>query len=236
MIFLKLIMPSEDQFNQDEQFKRRKKEGSRLEDFGLTDRPLDDYLSFLHLNLEDLKNKKILDLGSGKYQKFARQLKEKFNDTEIVCLDISLVFKTRRIDKQLHYQQQKQPLPLLAGEFVDLPFKNDSFDYVLSLYSLSYLKTFEAYVSALAEILRVVKPGGRVHIFPLRLPPPKEIYSSLTQKFYELFQNKNLPGYKICEELINDLGKVRFLHYDRKENQYNPFSYVETGLVIFEKL
>lgn len=229
-------MSSDYRFNQDEQFKQRKREVYRLEDFNLTDRPLDSYLLFLHLALEDLKNKKILDLGSGKYQTFARQLKEKCKDVEIICFDISFASKTRRVDKQLSYQQQKQPLSLLAGEFIDLPFKDDSFDYVLSLYSLNYLKNFEACVAALSEILRVVKPGGRVHIFPFRLPPPKEVYSPLMQKFYELFQDRNLPGYKICEELINNLGKVKFLHYDKEENRYYLFSNVKTGLLIFEKL
>ena len=52
-----------------------------------------------------------------------------------------------------------------------LPFANDSFDVVLSSLAIHNIEGAEERAKAIAEIVRVLKPGGRVAIFDIRRAP-----------------------------------------------------------------
>lgn len=142
----------------------------------ITDRSLKEYLELLDLNIEELKGKKILDLGSGKLQRFPRELLQKIEDkAEVVGLDITLKEEERRkeIKEAQPYLYNSDKLGLIAASFLQLPFQDNSFDLVLSLYGMPlYLtsedekKSKENIRRSVMEILRVLKPEGEARIFP----------------------------------------------------------------------
>lgn len=53
----------------------------------------------------------------------------------------------------------------IFGDATDLPFENDEFDVAVSVAVLHHLALPEAVASALREMVRVVRPGGRVVIW-----------------------------------------------------------------------
>ncbi len=142
----------------------------------ITDRSLKNYLELLDLNIEELKGKKILDLGSGRLQRFPRELLQKIEDkAEVVGLDITLKEEERRkeIKEAQPYLYNSDKLGLIAASFLQLPFQDNSFDLVLSLYGMPlYLTSEDEEMSkenirrSVMEILRVLKPGGEARIFP----------------------------------------------------------------------
>ncbi len=142
----------------------RIKIGEQPEKAILTDRDLREYEKFLQIDAKELEGKKILDLGSGEFQKFARRLTRRFPDTEVVCLDASLA--RRRSDFLLSESQRGQKMNLVSALFTKLPFQNNSFDVVLSLYGTLYLTTPESKKANLEEIARVLKSGGEARLYP----------------------------------------------------------------------
>jgi ubiquinone/menaquinone biosynthesis C-methylase UbiE len=55
--------------------------------------------------------------------------------------------------------KQRPELELVAGEAIDLPFRNGSFDVVMGNFVLAHFSKVE---TALFDVVRVLKPGGRV--------------------------------------------------------------------------
>ena len=98
----------------------------------------------------DLAGKRILDLGCGK-GRFVRVLQEQHPSAHFFGLDIS--------------EQMLQFVPAgvgsVAGSMTDLPFANGSFDSVYATESLEHAVEIDR---AIAELCRVVKPGGRIVI------------------------------------------------------------------------
>ena len=91
-----------------------------------------------------------LDVGAGK-GRFARVLKEHNPGATVVCFDLALEM-LRRVDANL---------PTCAGSMTALPFASSSFDGVYATESLEHAVDIEA---AVAEMCRVLKPGGRLII------------------------------------------------------------------------
>lgn len=58
-------------------------------------------------------------------------------------------------------QPNARPLQGVAGDVRDIPFKDDSFD---AIYSMGTIEHFDATERAVAEMARVLKPGGRAII------------------------------------------------------------------------
>jgi malonyl-CoA O-methyltransferase len=92
----------------------------------------------------------VLDLGCGK-GRFARLVKQRWPDASIVGLDIS--------PAMLSYA----PGDILtsAGSMTELPFADESFDAAYATESLEHAVEVER---AVAELCRVVKPGGRIAV------------------------------------------------------------------------
>jgi len=77
--------------------------------------------------------------------------------SRITGLDLSL--------PMLNYCRGKLPdAGLLQGNMLELPFKNDHFDTVISVTALEFI---EDAASALDELFRVTRPGGRILIATL---------------------------------------------------------------------
>ena len=97
-----------------------------------------------------LDGRRVLDVGCGK-GRFARVLQERYPRASIVGFDLAEAM-LRYVPAGVH---------ACAGSMTALPFPPDSFDCAYATESLEHAVDIER---AVAEICRVVKPGGRIAI------------------------------------------------------------------------
>ena len=123
----------------------------------------------------DLTDKRVLDVGCGK-GRFARVLHERHPQASFVGLDLS--------EAMLHYVPSE--ISPAAVSMTSLPFRSQSFDRAYATESLEHAVDIER---AIAEICRVVKPGGRIVI----IDKNKEQWGRLkTPRWERWFDRKQL--------------------------------------------
>lgn len=126
-------------------------ESSRDEEhFPSTIDPRIYHVKLIREHLGELHGLRVLDVGCGK-GRFARILREQEPRAEIWGLDIS--------DEMLRYVPEG--IHTRAGSMTELPFEDGLFDGAYATESLEHAVEIE---KAVAEICRVVKPGGRIAI------------------------------------------------------------------------
>ncbi|MEP7367633.1 MAG: methyltransferase domain-containing protein [Acidobacteriota bacterium] len=92
----------------------------------------------------------IADIGSGK-GRFARVLADEIPGARLACSDVSL-------NMLAHV---RPPLSACAASMIALPFRDGGFDAAYATESLEHAVDISA---AVAEICRIVRPGGRIVI------------------------------------------------------------------------
>jgi ubiquinone/menaquinone biosynthesis C-methylase UbiE len=120
------------------------------ENFPSTIDPRIYHVQLILEHFADLSGKRVLDVGCGK-GRFARVLRERYPEAGIVALDLAEAM-LRRVPAGIHP---------CAGSMTALPFPSGSFDCAYATESLEHAVDIE---SAVAEICRVVRPGGRIVI------------------------------------------------------------------------
>jgi len=112
-----------------------------------------DYLNNLGLGLSDFVGKNVLDIGAGTGV-FARELEqESGNNVVIVSIDRSPAKDNCRVKKMSTKK---------------LNFKDSTFDLVISHSALpNMLRNNQNLLSEILEVLRVLKPGGKVVLAPV---------------------------------------------------------------------
>lgn len=108
------------------------------------------HVKLIRGHLGDLRGKRVLDVGCGK-GRFARVFREQEPEAELWGLDISPEM-LRYVPEGIHTR---------AGSMTELPFEDAYFDGAYATESLEHAVEIER---AVAEICRVVKPGGRIAI------------------------------------------------------------------------
>jgi ubiquinone/menaquinone biosynthesis C-methylase UbiE len=108
------------------------------------------HVKLIREHLGPLAGRRVLDVGCGK-GRFARVLQEEQPEAEIWGLDISEEM-LRYVPAGIHTR---------AGSMTELPFEDAFFDGAYATESLEHAVEIE---KAVAEICRVVKPGGRIVI------------------------------------------------------------------------
>ena len=121
-----------------------------------------DELRWLRRSLAGLRNPTVLDVGCGTGS-FLRAIEDLIEKAQGVDLSAGMV---------AHAQQRSTASGKLSFSKIDgpqLPFDDDSFDAVTSVLSFRYLD----WDPIIAEILRVLKPGGRLFIIDMVAAPVK---------------------------------------------------------------
>ena len=108
------------------------------------------HVKLIREHLGPLAGKRVLDVGCGK-GRFARVFREQEPQVELWGIDISAAM-LRFVPEGIHTR---------AGSMTELPFDDNFFDGAYATESLEHAVEIE---KAVAEICRVVKPGGRIVI------------------------------------------------------------------------
>lgn len=131
---------------------------------------------------------RILDIAAGTAKSSASLARE---GAHVVAADFSpgMLAEGRRRHGDV------RNLEFVHADATDLPFEDDSFDAVTMSYGL---RNVDDPKRALAEFLRVTKPGGRVVINEFSTPPNR-----LIRGFYRVYNSRVLP---IVARLVGSNG------------------------------
>ena len=124
--------------------------------------------------LRDARPKHILDVATGTGDFAIEALK--LNPEKVVGVDISEgMLEIGK--KKMKANGYEHIIELMTGDSENLPFEENKFDAVIVAFGV---RNFENLEKGLGEMLRVMKPGGRVVVLEFskpRLFPMKQLYS-----------------------------------------------------------
>ncbi|MFH1632040.1 MAG: class I SAM-dependent methyltransferase [bacterium] len=143
----------------------------------LSERDFRQYQDNLDITAEELnKWDKIVDLGAGTRQEFAREVSAGGFDAEVISVDPRLLLSEEEDlagmleeEAEARILGRNEPFGEVVGALAqDLPFEDESIDAVLAHFSVPmYLESKSEINEALDEILRVLMPGGEARIYPV---------------------------------------------------------------------
>jgi malonyl-CoA O-methyltransferase len=141
----------------------------------------------------DLDGKRILDAGCGK-GRFARIFRDRHPQSEVWGLDISEEM-LRYVPAGIHTR---------AGSLTALPFEDASFDAVYATESLEHAVEIDV---AVAELCRIVKPGGKVAIIDKNAEQKGRLETPEWERWFERKELERMLG-RHCAEVHS-----RFISY-----------------------
>jgi len=121
------------------------------------------YLKALDFKIDDLEDKRVLDIGSGIRSEFVQE-----------CLDRGITQHIYGLDKRILPEkvEEKYRLNLIRGDYTqEFPVKN--LDYVISHAAL--LKPSSETKKAIQNALSALKKGGEIRIYPIVLGPKETV-------------------------------------------------------------
>jgi SAM-dependent methyltransferase len=141
----------------------------------------------------------ILDIGSGAGQVLSHLIRYSNAATNITGVDISLMMLSRA-QKRLKNNRPR----FVLGDLAQLPFANQAFDCVTCCYVLEHVPDARR---GLEEIVRVLKPGGRVLLFVTE----DNFSGAWTSRFWKCSTHNREKLLSLCETLGLDLkNEFRF--------------------------
>lgn len=173
---------------------------------------------FLTLADDLPENSRILDLGSGTGF-FTTQLAQRYAQAQVIGLDLA--------EGMLHFARNSVPdaIHWLCGDAENLPLADKSVDLIFSSLAIQWCNNLP---QLMAELQRVLKPGGRVHIATLgpatlhelkaawqevdnyvhvnRFAPLAEITAALELSGLQMVQLQNVEQ-RLYFERVNDLTR-----------------------------
>jgi malonyl-CoA O-methyltransferase len=134
----------------------------------------------------DLGGKRVLDVGCGK-GRFARVLAERFPESGMVAFDLA----------EAMLRHVPSGISPCAGSMTALPFQSESFDCAYATESLEHAVDID---SAVAELCRVVKPGGRIVVIDKNVEQWGRLKTPEWEKWFGRKQLEDLLG-KHCRRV-----------------------------------
>lgn len=132
--------------------------------FSISDAGFISHVAMLGLSGTNYAGKRVLDIGSGRTNRFAAEAPEFVKDAFIVPVNPQLAFddicKERGISREAHLGG----VAALAQGL--LPFKNESFDTVVSVLGVPNTLLTEELPDFYNDVWRVLKPGGVASFWP----------------------------------------------------------------------
>ena len=125
----------------------------------------------------------ILEVGSGNGKNLNKN--HCFNLAIDLCPDFCKISKNKNIET-------------ICGNNLQLPNKDNSIDYILSIAVVHHLSSYERRLKCISELIRVLKPNGRLLIQVWALEQPDKS----RRKFVK---QENLVEYKSPDKTISEL-------------------------------
>ena len=86
----------------------------------------------------------------------------------------------------------KQNLNVIEGDILNIPYKDNSFDYTLCIAVIHHLSTIDKRIKSINELIRVTKPGGKILILVWALEQESNSKRKFTkQENYVDWKNKS---------------------------------------------
>jgi len=112
---------------------------------------------------------KILDLGSGTGMEL-KGILARVPNAQITCIDIS----NRMLDElKCKYIALLEQIEVVEGSFLDMPFRKEYYEYVVSVLSMHHL-TYERKLKLYTKTSEALIPGGKYIEGDHVLPPEEE--------------------------------------------------------------
>lgn len=150
-----------------------------------TEREMKEYTELLEITEADFKKWKIiLDLGAGTAQEFSKEYDNQGHGGKVVSLDPNLGIpwsqEKERFLEEEHAHRLKgrtEASPnTIAGLSQHLPFKSNSFDAILALFSMpKWVTERKDIIRSINEIVRTLTNGGEARIYPVHETINKEV-------------------------------------------------------------
>ena len=146
------------------------------------------------------KNTHLLDVAGGTGDIAFRFSKKTKNQAKVTILDRNenMLNEGKR---RLNVGQIASDLEWVCGDAMNLPFKNDIFDY----YTISFgIRNVLDLKKCLSEALRVLKPGGRIMILEF-----SKVENETLNKIYDAFSFNVVP--RLGKLIANDAESYQYL-------------------------
>ena len=140
-----------------------------------------------------------LDLAGGTGDIAKRILKRNAGvDVHVVDLTPDMIFEGRN---KIGHGSNNQPVSWIVGDGLQLPFKDNQFDYCTIGFGL---RNFRNYTNALKEIYRVLKLGGRLLVLEFSNVPNESL-----RQLYDSYSFKVIP--KLGGIIASDVDSYQYL-------------------------
>ena len=161
---------------------------------------------------------RILDLGCGTGKQLAVDYDE-FPELQMVGLDLfhGMLLQASKRCRQINWIQ---------GNGIDLPFGNNSFDYITNQFSYHHVYKKDRLI---AEIYRTLRPDGRFVITNL---DPWSMADWIVYRYFPNSKTRDFSDFLPVEELVSLMEKTEFCniqvkreHIRSEENLYEFLQY-----------
>ena len=180
--------------------------------------------------LKNLQVKKVIDIATGTGDFALASLK--LNPDEVIGVDISSGMLEMG-SKKMKKKGVDKTIKLILGDSENLPFEDDYFDALTVGFGV---RNFENLEKGLSEMLRVIRPGGKVVILEFSKPkkfPVKQVFSFYSKYFIPFFGkriSKDTKAYAYLPESVAAFPEGKeFQDILKKLNYRNVESIILSG-------